>query len=233
MDNSTLEYRILKLEEEVKSLKALLERNGIVIPQTSNDGAGINYNSENDIDVSNFKHRIKHEEITTELVQLFFSYFSGRKDVFAKRSGKPNPRTGKFGYFTQCQNFWKPGICPRKSGQSIKCYECPGQDYTHISVTALTEHLQGNKENCSDVIGVYPLLENNTCRFIVFDFDEHDVESDINQLEHMIKQIYLTLKSMQIPFCWSVLEVEEVFIFECFLLNLFKQVLHANSLSCY
>ena len=26
----------------------------------------------------------------------------------------------------------------------------------------------------SDVIGVYPLLPNGTCRFIVFDFDNHE-----------------------------------------------------------
>ena len=30
-------------------------------------------------------------------------------------------------------------------------------------------HLLGIKEDGSDVIGVYPLLPNGTCRFIVFD----------------------------------------------------------------
>ena len=32
----------------------------------------------------------------------------------------------------------------------------------------------GFKEDGSDVIGVYPLLPNGTCRFIVFDFDNHE-----------------------------------------------------------
>ena len=32
----------------------------------------------------------------------------------------------------------------------------------------------GYKEDSSDVIGVYPLLPDGTCRFIVFDFDNHE-----------------------------------------------------------
>ena len=37
-------------------------------------------------------------------------------------------------------------------------------------------HLLGTKEDGSDVIGVYPLLPNGTCRFIVFDFDNHQMK---------------------------------------------------------
>lgn len=38
----------------------------------------------------------------------------------------------------------------------------------------ITAHLLGYKEDGSDVIGVYPLLPDGTCRFIVFDFDNHE-----------------------------------------------------------
>ena len=38
----------------------------------------------------------------------------------------------------------------------------------------IMEHLKGEKEDASDVIGVYPLLPDDTCRFIVFDFDNHE-----------------------------------------------------------
>ena len=34
--------------------------------------------------------------------------------------------------------------------------------------------MQGNSYNATDVIGIYPLFSNGTCRFIVFDFDNHD-----------------------------------------------------------
>ena len=40
-------------------------------------------------------------------------------------------------------------------------------------------HLLGTKEDGSDVIGVYPLLSNGTCRFIVFDFDNHEKGAEV------------------------------------------------------
>ena len=40
-------------------------------------------------------------------------------------------------------------------------------------------HLLGTKEDESDVIGVYPLLPNGTCRFIVFDFDNHEKGAEV------------------------------------------------------
>lgn len=36
------------------------------------------------------------------------------------------------------------------------------------------EHLRGASEDAADVIGIYPLLEDDTYRFIVFDFDNHE-----------------------------------------------------------
>lgn len=41
----------------------------------------------------------------------------------------------------------------------------------------IVQHLQGKKEDCSDVLGIYPLFTNNTCRFLVFDFDNHEKEA--------------------------------------------------------
>ena len=36
------------------------------------------------------------------------------------------------------------------------------------------QDLTGAREDCSDVIGVYPMLPDETCNFLVFDFDNHD-----------------------------------------------------------
>lgn len=36
------------------------------------------------------------------------------------------------------------------------------------------QHLTGARKDCSDVIGVYPMLPDETCNFLVFDFDNHD-----------------------------------------------------------
>ena len=43
-----------------------------------------------------------------------------------------------------------------------------------IGCKKIISYLVGFKEDGSDVIGVYPLLPNGTCRFIVFDFDNHE-----------------------------------------------------------
>ncbi|WP_292194262.1 hypothetical protein [Butyrivibrio sp.] len=39
------------------------------------------------------------------------------------------------------------------------------------------DHLIGKKPKCDDVIGAYPLFQDNTCRFLVFDFDNHEKDS--------------------------------------------------------
>ena len=39
-------------------------------------------------------------------------------------------------------------------------------------------HLRGNSYAAKDVIGVYPLLDDGTCRFLVFDFDNHEKNAE-------------------------------------------------------
>ena len=48
-----------------------------------------------------------------------------------------------------------------------------------MDVKKIIAHLLGTKEDGSDVIGVYPLLPNGTCRFIVFDFDNHEKGAEV------------------------------------------------------
>lgn len=48
-----------------------------------------------------------------------------------------------------------------------------------LDVKKIIAHLLGTKEDGSDVIGVYPLLPNGTCRFIVFDFDNHEKGAEV------------------------------------------------------
>ena len=112
-------------------------------------------------------------EITRNLAISFYSFFHGRKDVYASRS-----KTS--GYHTVCQNFWKYGICPKidakREGKKAPCHNCPSQDYTELKVSAIISHLRGEKEDCSDVIGLYPLFPDGTCYYLVFDFDDHHGE---------------------------------------------------------
>lgn len=82
------------------------------------------------------------------------------------------------GYYTQCWNFWKDGICPKKTGIKIKCGECKNQNYKTLNGENIINHLKGDREDCSDVIGLYPMFTDETCNFLVFDFDNHDEKTN-------------------------------------------------------
>ena len=120
--------------------------------------------------------RIIHPQVITEnMANQFFSMFWGRQDVYAKRS--VNKETGKAAYYPQCNNFWT-NVCHKKIKDGVCCKDCKNRSYKLITKKDILNHLQGNAYNASDVIGVYPLLSNGTCRFMVFDFDNHDKRAE-------------------------------------------------------
>ncbi len=108
---------------------------------------------------------------------MFFSMFWGRTDVYSKRTIKKSTR--EVNYYTQCYNFWKSG-CPRVAGSKIKCQDCERQAYKELKKEQIIDHLRGDSEDATDVIGVFPLLADDTCRFIVFDFDNHEKDAEKN-----------------------------------------------------
>lgn len=111
-------------------------------------------------------------EISKQLARRFYSYFWGRTDVYSKRS--VNKTTGKAGYYPQCENLWKDGICPKKSGKKVKCGDCANRKWRQLEAEQIMAHLRGEKPDGSDVIGIYPLFPDGTCRLLVFDFDNHE-----------------------------------------------------------
>ena len=158
MDISDSSY-IDDLEQEIRYLHELLDIN--CIPY--------DYQAYKDSLVTADDSEIEFPELTREHAIEFYGMFRGRKDVFAQRSAKK-------GYFTQCDNFWKYGICPKRNGEKVKCRECKNQSYTKLTISAILDHLIGEKEDCTDVIGLYPLFPDGTCWFLVFDFDNHSDE---------------------------------------------------------
>ena len=72
--------------------------------------------------------------------------------------------TGEAGYYTQCYNRWN-NVCPKMRHEKMNCKDCPHQSYKQLTINDILAHLQGRSYNGSDVIGVYPLLKNATCRF--------------------------------------------------------------------
>lgn len=142
-----LKKRIKYLEEENQHLKELLK------------AANIDYEK---------KSACRTDNVSYEKARLFYSYFWGRTDVYAKRY--QNKQTGASGYFPQCNNFWRYGVCPKAERRKIQCKDCDSKSWVKLSAKQIEEHLKGAAEDCSDVIGVYPLFPDGTCRFLVFDF---------------------------------------------------------------
>lgn len=92
---------------------------------------------------------------------LLKDYFRGREDVYAKLW--VNNRTGKRGYSPVCKNEWMCSLCRKPA---IKCSECPNQQFLPFDEAAIRQHLDGRQ-----VIGVYPMLKNESCYFLAIDFD--------------------------------------------------------------
>jgi superfamily II DNA or RNA helicase len=123
------------------------------------------------ISATNTPDRSQAEAPTTsaEKVALFRSLFRGRTDVFPRLW--TNPRKGTKGYAPACHNEWVRGVCEKPR---IKCSECSNQAFVPVDDQVILDHLQGRQ-----VIGIYPLLEDDTCWFLAADFDgpswTHDV----------------------------------------------------------
>ena len=167
-----LETENVALKAEVLRLKGLLER------------AGLDYSIENsmqeDAEETLLKNCIINENITKEQIDLFITLFHGRTDVYAKRFIS---KAGNVGYSPACHNFWRYGICPKRNGLKIKCAECSERDWVKLTRRLLRGHLEGPAEDGTDVIGIYPMLEDETCYFLVFDFDNHDKKKEVNEDE--------------------------------------------------
>ena len=111
---------------------------------------------------------ITNRSPTAEKVAFFRSLFMGREDVHAKRW--ENTRTQKSGYAPVCGNEWRPGICGKPS---VRCSACSHQAFLPVTDDAVEAHLRGRH-----TIGVYPMLPDDTCRFLAADFDKETWQGD-------------------------------------------------------
>jgi len=106
---------------------------------------------------------------TREKIALFKSLFRGREDVFPRLW--ENPRKGTKGYAPACFNEWAQGVCEKPR---VKCGECPNQAFIPAGDQVIEDHLRGRH-----VIGVYPLLRDETCWFLAADFDKAAWKEDV------------------------------------------------------
>lgn len=111
---------------------------------------------------------VTHSSPTAAKVALFHDLFQGREELYPVRwEGK----SGKSGYAPACANEWRPGICEKPR---VKCAECSHRQFLPVTDQVIHDHLAG-----VHTIGVYPLLKDETCRFLAVDFDGDDWPMDV------------------------------------------------------
>lgn len=170
-----LRQQVNRLRKENKILKLLLEKEKISYAEAITK---LDLYEEDEAYDPNQGTRIIHPaQITDEMANRFYARFWGRQDVYSKRTVKKS--TGEVNYFPQCNNFWSES-CYRKTGSKTKCMECEYRDWSRLTIRQIKTHLLGKSDLAADVIGVYPLLTDNTCRFLVFDFDNHEKNAEKN-----------------------------------------------------
>ncbi len=102
-----------------------------------------------------------------EKIALFRSLFRGRDDVYPRRF--ESRKTGRSGYQPACGNEWVRGVCEKPR---VKCSECPHQCFLPVTDEVVRWHLSGCDSAGRDfVMGVYPMLRDETCHFLAVDFD--------------------------------------------------------------
>lgn len=162
-----LQAKLQALTDENRLLKQRMDEAGIAYDDIESD------NNSNVIDLydPNQGARIKEFEITDKIASDFFMMFCrGRKDVFDLRY--TNPKTGKNGYYTQCFNRWDRN-CHIQRKDNVRCKDCEIRAYKPITLNLIKTHMKGADPNGNDVVAIYPMLENNLCQLLVFDFDNH------------------------------------------------------------
>lgn len=110
----------------------------------------------------------------TEKIALFWSLFRGREDVYPRRF--ESRKTGKAGYAPACANEWVRGVCEKPK---IKCADCSHRAYLPVTDEVVRWHLSGRDElGRAFVMGVYPMLLDETCLFLAVDFDKEWWQAD-------------------------------------------------------
>ena len=162
-----LEEKIRVLENENRLLKERLTEAGISYADIVDDGK----EGSSELYDPDQGARIKELKITDTVVNQFFMMFCrGRKDVYDLRY--TNPKTGKNGYYTQCFNRWDRE-CHYQKKDGVRCKDCEIRAYKPVTPSVIKAHMLGNDPNGNDVVAIYPMLENDLCQLLVFDFDNH------------------------------------------------------------
>lgn len=168
--NDSLAMRLQELEKENAMLKRILDQHGISYSVSVESST-----------IEQPTHIVTDHTIRLSLqekVAIFQNLFKGRDDVFAKRWYSPSSQ--KAGYQPVCEREWNREYCDKRK---YKCADCPNRQFAHLSYNDFFNHLAGKDKFGRDVIGLYPICQDDTCYFLCTDFDdkncEHGYKNDV------------------------------------------------------
>jgi hypothetical protein len=118
-----------------------------------------------------------NQSFQEEKIALFRTLFRGREDVYPRRF--ESVKTGKKGYQPACRNEWAKGICEKPK---IRCEDCGQREFLPVTNLVIRNHLQGfdpqDRPGRDFIIGLYPMLPDETCWFLAVDFDKTAWQED-------------------------------------------------------
>ena len=147
--NDSLAMRLQELEKENAMLKRILDQHGISYSVSVESST-----------IEQPTHIVTDHTIRLSLqekVAIFQNLFKGRDDVFAKRWYSPSSQ--KAGYQPVCEREWNREYCDKRK---YKCADCPNRMFAHLSYNDFFNHLAGKDQFGRDVIGLYPICQDNT-----------------------------------------------------------------------
>lgn len=113
-------------------------------------------------------------------IAIFRSLFRGRSDIFSNRWQN---QQGRSGYSVACNNEWIQGICHKPR---VKCKDCNHRQFTELNDQIIYRHLAGQK-----VVGLYPLMHDNTCYFLAVDFDKGQWQEEVQAMSQACARFYI------------------------------------------
>lgn len=166
MENNRLFKEFERIKKENKYLKQLL--------------SNMMHQREESTTMTIRETMVSNRSLPEEKIHLFNSLFKGRTDVFAYRW---ESKDGRRGYTPACQLEWQKPLCQKPK---IKCSECRHRKLSPLTNQVIFQHLSGEK-----TVGLYPLLQDETCFFLVFDFDKQNWQQDVQAFVGVCKKVEL------------------------------------------
>lgn len=111
---------------------------------------------------------------TAKKLALFKRLFRGRVDVYAH--GYHNRKTGRVGYTPACAHEWETPLCQKPH---VRCGACEHREFRPLDDGVLLRHFRGERSDGTDVVGLYPMVDESFTHVLVADFDKGEWRREV------------------------------------------------------